>query len=514
MKKTYAAAIALILVGFTLGVLFVANYSTWSIGNLFAAEDDQIGSTSAPAEPSEATKALNDAYVSVSNSVKSCVVSVSVIVETEYSNPYREQFREFFRFFGEPFNEEEEEEEERKHRGESSGSGVIISKDGYVITNYHVVENAEENGIKITTIDKKVYEAKLVGSDPLTDLAVLKIDKDFDVEPAHFAKMEDVNVGDIVFAVGNPLGLNYTVTSGIVSAIGRGQLNLLNRRSSYSVENFIQTDAAINPGNSGGGLFNIYGSLIGVNTAIATQTGAYIGYGFAIPANLVKAVALDLIEDGKVNRGYIGVYIRTVNEAMAKYAGLDKVEGVIVDDVKPGSAAEKAGVKAGDIIIEYGGKKVRTSNELQSRNVLQRAGDKVKLTIWRDGKKIYKTVVLQPKDEDDINVAEAQKGDEEDESSNAPVNFEDLGFSVKPLTRDIRENFGVDGGVYIAGVDRYGAATKQGLFPDGVIIAADGKPVSSTGALKAIVGSKSSGDVLLLKIKYSETNRFVAIEIP
>ncbi|MFC2130307.1 PDZ domain-containing protein, partial [Bacteroidota bacterium] len=338
-----------------------------------------------------------------------------------------------------------------------------------------------------------------------------------DYPMAHFADIEKVRIGEIVLAVGNPLGLNSTVTSGIVSAIGRGGLGLPRKETGgYAVENFIQTDAAINPGNSGGGLFNIEGSLVGINSAIATRTGSYIGYGFAIPVDLVKSVINDLIDDGDIDRGYIGVEIRTIDETVAKAVGLSEVEGVMVHRVIEGGAADKAGIQAEDVILELDGKKVSTSNELQSMIVLHRAGDEVKLTIWRNKKRINKIVTLQARDEDKTEIAkeDEEKPDDEKEKEMEEIKFDDIGFTVSPLTKDAKKNLDVKTGALITGVERYSEAAQRGLAPNGIITKADGKKVKSPSDLKKIIEAKSPGDGILMHVKYKDSNRIVAIAIP
>ncbi|MDQ1266532.1 MAG: Do family serine endopeptidase [Bacteroidota bacterium] len=510
MKRNIVAAIGVIGLGISLFVLIASNFGSDSVFNLFAKERDSLGAKNPPVVLSETAKAVNDALVNVSNAVVPTVVSISVEIEEKAgSNPMQEQWQEFFKFFGEP---EDGEEEGPAPKAEASGSGVIISEDGYIVTNNHVVENASE--IKVTTNDKKEHKAKLIGRDPLTDLALIKIEAN-GLPMIHFADMDNVKVGEMVIAVGNPLGLNSTVTSGIISAIGRGDLSLLRNKGGYSVEHFIQTDAAINPGNSGGGLFNLSGSLVGINTAIATRTGSYIGYGFAIPVDLVQAVVYDLIDDGKIDRGYIGVQIRSVDEVMAKSSGLDKVQGVVVHDVLNDSPAEKAGLEPGDIILELDGKPISTSNELQSLIVLRRAGDNVNLTVWRDGKKIYKSITLQRKDDDAqvVDNSDNSKKDK-DEDASKPVTFDKIGFSVTPLTKEIKDKNKVSQGVYISKVDRYSIAESRGLQANGVIVKADGKNVSSTDDLKNILKNKKPGDAVALQVKYSDANRIVAFEIP
>ena len=282
------------------------------------------------------------------------IVQVSVVSEKE--NPHTDFF--FFPFKDMP----------KEQRG--SGSGIIISDDGYIVTNNHVVEKATK--VTIGMFDKRTFEAKVVGTDPLTDLAVIKIDAK-NLPAAYLGNSDDLKVGQWVMAIGNPLALSSTVTAGIVSAIGRGQLGLI--KDSYGVENFIQTDAAINPGNSGGALVDLSGAVIGVNSAIAAgNTGTYIGYGFAIPINLVKSVAKDLIAHGKISRGYIGVNIGEVDDAMAKSLGLDKPKGIIVQGLVDGGAASKADIKEGDVILKVDGREVNQPNQLQGYIASKSAG--------------------------------------------------------------------------------------------------------------------------------------------
>jgi serine protease Do len=493
-----------------MGLIALVFLLVMSGGNsdLFSQKDNaKIGADKPPAIANEAIKLLNETYVNVSEALVPTVVSIRVIIEgNKAMDPFEEQFREFFRHFHGP----DIDPPDNKPRREGGGSGVIISEDGYIITNNHVVGDASE--ITITTYDRKEYIAELIGTDPLTDLALIKVDAS-GLSPAYIGDIQDVRVGEIVFAIGNPLGLNSTVTSGIVSAIGRGGMGLLNRESGYAVENFIQTDAAINPGNSGGGLYNITGSLIGINTAIATRTGTYIGYGFAIPIDIVRAVVSDLIDDGVINRGYIGVQITTVDELLARSVGLDKVEGVLVNDVIPDSPAEEAGIEPGDVILKLDGEKVATSNELQSKIVLRRAGDDVKLEIWRNEKKIYKTVKLKPRDDQEIADNSAIKGDdtkyEEDNAS-----FENLGFSVEALSNKQKQDYNVENGVLITDVRRYSVAYERSLFPNGVIVKADRKNVNSIEDLRKVIESKKKGEAILLQVKYSDANRIIAIEIP
>lgn len=263
----------------------------------------------------------------------------------------------------------------------SNGSGVIVSEDGYIITNHHVIDNGST--FQVTTNNKKTYTAKIVGSDPTTDLALIKIDaKNLPTVP--FGNSDTVQVGEWVLAVGNPFNLTSTVTLGIVSAKARN-INIL-RSEEYSVESFIQTDAVVNPGNSGGALVNARGELVGINAAILTETGSYEGYSFAIPANLVEKVIADLKEHGEVQRAILGIKIFDVNERIAKDYKLKEVTGVMIDDVYNKSSADDAGLKKGDVIISVNGKVTDSTPELQEQVARFRPGDKISISYIRNGK--------------------------------------------------------------------------------------------------------------------------------
>ncbi|RMF96913.1 MAG: DegQ family serine endoprotease [Gammaproteobacteria bacterium] len=280
----------------------------------------------------------------------------------------------FRRFFGVP-------EQHQRREVRSAGSGVIVdAKNGYIITNHHVIENADE--IEVTLIDDRNLEAEIVGSDPGTDIAVLKLKNPERLKAMRLGDSDKVEVGDFVVAIGNPFGLQHTVTSGIVSAKGRRGIN----RDGY--EDFIQTDASINPGNSGGALVNLRGELIGINSAIFSNSGGNIGIGFAIPVNIAKAIMAQLIEFGEVKRGLLGVSITDVNAETAKALGLDEdTKGALVQEVVPDSAAEKAGIEVGDIIVSVDDKPIGSANDLRTSIGLHRSGDEVRVGLMRDGKR-------------------------------------------------------------------------------------------------------------------------------
>ncbi len=269
--------------------------------------------------------------------------------------------------------------EDKDSRLLASGSGVIISRDGLIITNNHIVENSKI--IEVVLNDKRSFHASLIGADVATDIALIRIGAD-DLVPIRYGDSDSVSVGDWVMAVGNPFNLTSTVTAGIVSAKGRN-LNILGGNSQMAIESFIQTDAAVNPGNSGGALVDLNGCLVGINTAIASPTGAYAGYSFAVPVNLVKKVVFDLQTYRKVQRGLLGVLIRDLNAELAKEKGLNNLNGVYVQDVNDNSAAYMAGIKSGDIITSVNGVRVNTPAQLQEVVALFRPGDSIQIEIRR-----------------------------------------------------------------------------------------------------------------------------------
>lgn len=303
------------------------------------------------------------------SSINSVVHVTTKIVRTNFQ---RDVFQEFFYGPGAGGREFQQ-------HSQSSGSGVIVSSDGYIVTNNHVVEDASE--IEIILNDNSKYTAKVIGADPSTDIAVLKIDAK-NLQPIPIGNSDEINIGEWVLAVGNPFNLTSTVTAGIVSAKARN-INLLGERSKNSVpiESFIQTDAAVNPGNSGGALVNTRGELVGINTAIASQTGSYAGYSFAVPVNLVTKVMHDLIDYGVVQRGFLGVQISDINQEIKEKNNLSSTKGVYVSGVTENGSADKAGIKTGDVILKIGGKEVNSSANLQEEIGRRRPGDKVAVTV-------------------------------------------------------------------------------------------------------------------------------------
>jgi|MudIll2142460700_1097286.scaffolds.fasta_scaffold33734_2 serine protease Do len=314
----------------------------------------------------EVTAAVKPAIVNIATTR---TVKVSGGGDPFFDDPF------FKRFFGEQFGRQRQQPKEHKSAG--LGSGVIVSSDGYIITNSHVIKDADE--IKVTLTDKKEYAGRVIGSDPKTEIAVVKIEAK-DLPTVFWGNSDALQVGEVVLAVGNPYGLNQTVTMGIVSALGRANVGIAD------YEDFIQTDAAINPGNSGGALVNIKGELIGINTAIYTTSGGYQGIGFAIPSNMVKSIMASLIKEGKVTRGWLGVTIQKVTPELAKQFNLKEDAGALVGDIMENSPAEKAGLQRGDIILEYDGKKIEEPNILRNMVANNLPGEEHTAMVMRDGK--------------------------------------------------------------------------------------------------------------------------------
>jgi serine protease Do len=490
--KGILGAAVLIFVGIIFGAILVSGFGVVRP----SLADINLGASKPPVNLDADATSFSKAFIEVAEKVTPTIVQVTVVSERE--NPHEDFF--FFPFKDMP----------KEQRG--SGSGIIISDDGYIVTNNHVVENATK--VTVGMFDKRTFDAKVIGTDPLTDLAVIKIDSK-DLPTAYLGDSDDLKVGQWVMAIGNPLALSSTVTAGIVSAIGRGQLGLI--KDNYGVENFIQTDAAINPGNSGGALVDLSGAVIGVNSAIAaSNSGTYIGYGFAIPINLVKSVAKDLIAHGKISRGYIGVNIGEVDDAMAKSLGLDKPKGIIVQGIVEGGAASKADIKEGDVILKVDGKEVNQPNQLQGYIASKSAGTTVKITLFRDGREIEREVTLKARDSDAKSEPVVNKKDSESnsESKSSAAQFDDVGFSVQNLSSKEKTDFKVDHGVIITEVKPFSKAEDRQLAKGFIILEADKKKINSVSDLRSIMKDKK-GSAVLLKLQDGRGNNFFrGIEIP
>ncbi|CAN5146491.1 DegQ family serine endoprotease [soil metagenome] len=381
------------------------------------------------------------------------------------------------------------------------GSGVIVSADGSILTNHHVVEGA--NKITITTNDNKTYDARIVGSDQPSDLAVLKIEAT-DLPFLVLGNSDNVRVGDIVLAIGNPLGIGQTVTAGIISAKGR-RTGL----SDGSFEDFLQTDAPINRGNSGGALVNLAGELIGINSQILSggPSGGSIGIGFSIPSNMAKSVMDQLLQDGKVRRGMLGINIQNITDDTAKALDLKDRSGILVSNVKSGSAADKAGIKRGDIITAINGDKIEDSNVLRNKVAGTLPGTEIKLTVVRDGESRELTATL-----DEFELSDSQRPNPDRESPGdgvAPQNQGGrLGLSLEPLTPQTARQLGIDpgeGGLAVTDVDPSGPAAEAGISRSDVILEINRKPIATMDDVRTTLGGAGDRPVLLLITRGGQT---------
>ena len=385
---------------------------------------------------------------------------------------------------------------------EGLGSGVIVSKDGYILTNNHVVEGADELLIKVMDVETEML-AKVIGTDPQTDIAVLKIESADDLPILDLGDSDELRVGEIVIAVGSPLdiGLAHTVTMGIVSARGRANLRLA------EYEDFIQTDAAINPGNSGGALVNLEGKLIGINTAIASRSGGNQGIGFSIPINMARNVMESLIKDGKVSRGYIGVYMQDITPKFAKALDLKSSDGVIVNQVEANSPASRAGLKEGDIIIEFDEKKTKNMHVLRTQVASTKPGSKVKVLILRDGDEKKITVVLDERGSSAI----AATTEEASESLS-----KQLKFDYQTLSSELSRKFEIKDdvkGVVITGIDARSMSYRSGLREGDVIISVKRNKIEDVKSFEKEMKRYKKGDVVMLRILRSDTYLYLTLEM-
>lgn len=408
---------------------------------------------------------------------------------------------EWFRQFGIPNPHRGPAPNQRPRVETGLGSGVIVSLDGSILTNHHVVEGADK--ITVLMSDNKSFDAKVVGSDQPSDLAVLKIEAQ-GLPFLTLGNSDGVRVGDIVLAIGNPLGIGQTVTAGIISAKGR-RTGL----SDGSYEDFLQTDAPINRGNSGGALVNLAGELIGINSQILSPGGAgggNIGIGFSIPSNMAKSVFEQLLKDGKVHRGMLGISIQNVTDDTAKALDLKELSGILVSNVKPGGAAEKAGVKRGDIITAINGEKLEDSNTLRNKVAGTAPGTAIKLTLLRDGKEVELTATL-----DEFNPDEGKKPSDGKEGPNGPGPKEQggkLGVTLEPVTPQIAKQLGLDAaeGLVVSEIDPSGPAADAGIARGDVILEVNKRSVNSVADVKAALDGAGAKPILLLLNRRGQTN--------
>lgn len=468
MKTTIQKAIGFFLLSSIAGFTGAGVYQ-----KVFTTQTAIEGATATQGQPSRLVNMFNKAtpgetteFVDASETSVPAVVHVktSYGATTANSQQFYNPFRDFFwgdQGFRTP------------QPAMSTGSGVIITDDGYIVTNNHVVENADK--VEVTLNDKRTFTAKVIGTDPSTDLALLKVDeKGLPFIP--YGNSDEVRVGEWVLAVGNPFNLTSTVTAGIVSAKARN-IHILPDQQ-FPIESFIQTDAAVNPGNSGGALVNTSGNLIGINTAIASNTGAYTGYSFAIPVNMVKKVVDDLLEYGNVQRGFIGVNIRDIDSKLAEEKGISTLKGVYVQGTTEGGAAESAGIKEGDIITHVAGNAVNTSPELQEQVSRFRPGDKIDVTLLRGDADKTVTLTLRNKNGNTRIV------------KNEMVSL--LGAEFEQLSQEEGAKIGIKNGVKISKLNA-GKLRSAGIREGFIIQSIDKKDISGTEDIVSALQNKKGG---------------------
>lgn len=489
-KSKAVAALLTVVVSVSVATNLATNHFTnGNNNNLFAESSSQL--PEGYARFASATKGVETDFTVAADLTVHAVVHVKTkgipqqqSVGSMFNDPFFDQF------FGPQLQQRGNRQQKQQAVPMGAGSGVIISKDGYIVTNNHVIENATE--IEVTLNDKRTFKAKLIGADPNTDIALLKIDgKDLPI--IVFGNSDDLKVGEWVLAVGNPFNLTSTVTAGIVSAKARS-IGILSSQGSGNmpIESFIQTDAAINPGNSGGALVNTRGELVGINAAIASQTGSYAGYGFAIPTSIVKKVVTDLREHGAVQRAILGVNIANLdNEAdevknIIKEKGIKTLNGALVMDLVEKGSAEKAGIKKGDVIYQVDSEKVNSVAELQEQIGRYRPGDKVTLGITRDGKDVKLGV----------NLTNAQ-GNTKIVTYDGTISS--LGATFKEIDTKIQKSLGLDYGLQIESLTK-GKFNDQGIKPGFIIIKINNNPIRTEADVQASYDEAMKSDDKVLYI--------------
>jgi serine protease Do len=469
-KDRISTAPILIMIGLIVGLVISANIGFLTEGY---AADINISK-----ESIDTLTRVNEAMSEVTSAVKPSIVNISSTKTLEARGMTSPFFNDpFFRdFFGNQFRNFQQPKE-RKQSG--LGSGVIVGKDGYILTNNHVIKGADE--IKVKLSDKREFKGKVIGTDQKTDLAVIKIEAD-NLPVIKLGDSDKLKIGETVIAVGNPFGLNQTVTSGIVSAKGRADVGIAD------YEDFIQTDAAINPGNSGGALVNIKGEVIGINTAIVSSSGGYMGIGFAIPSNMAKAVMDSLLNKGKVVRGWLGVSIQPITPELSKQFGTKDEKGALIGDVVENSPAEKAGIRAGDIIVEFEGKEVVDPSGLRNSVAVSSPGKDVTLKILRDGKPVTITATI------------AEQPDMMQKAMGT-VDNQLKGIHVQNLTPELRKKMELPvrvAGVVVADIDEDSPA--EGILARGdIIMQINRRNIASLKDYEAVVSDiKASQGIMVL----------------
>lgn len=473
-KKAKALGFFLAVVAISVATNLATNYVSNKTDNNFVFQNNKI--PAAYTGFSRAASAMEtDFTLAAELSVHAVVhVKTKMPVQVQQFGGFNDPLFEYF--FGRPQPQQRQEIPMQ----EASGSGVIISNDGYIVTNNHVIDKSKE--IEVTLNDKRTFKAKLVGADPSTDIALIKIDAE-NLPVILFGNSDSLKVGQWVLAVGNPFNLTSTVTAGIVSAKARN-INIIN--SQMKIESFIQTDAAVNPGNSGGALVNTKGELVGINTAIASQTGSYAGYAFAVPVSIVQKVVSDIRQFGVVQRAVLGVNMGDITDKLAKDKKLKTMEGAYVDEVVENSAAEKAGLKKEDIIIKINDVDIKSAAQLQEQIGRYSPGDKIDVTVLRDNKELTLKAELKNR-----------QGNTGIVSSDAKLDM--LGAEFKPMSEKLKNQFQLDYGLEVKSVTK-GKFHEAGIKPGFIIVKINNQAIRSTedveSALDAAINTSDQFKVL------------------
>ena len=502
-KQSFMKYLLLVFAGVAIGALVFSNmeFNVSLDGTSISSKPNFATATSNIENyPIQTLKSFNEAFVQIAESATPSVVTIFTekTVNQRLVSPFSFFGNPFDDFFGTPGGGGMNNGRKEIQRG--LGSGVIVTDDGYILTNNHVIDGADV--VYVRTSDNRKIDAKVIGADPKTDLAVIKVNVK-GLKPIVIGDSDKLRVGEWVIAIGSPLGENLarTVTQGIVSAKGRANVGLAD------YEDFIQTDAAINPGNSGGPLVNINGELVGINTAIASRTGGFEGIGFAVPSNMAKTILTSLITKGKVTRSYLGVSIQDIDENLAKAMRLKAGEGALVGTVVEGSPAAKAGVKTGDVILDFNGAKVISSATLRNAIATQPPGSLVTLRIMRDGSLKTFTVRLE---EQVAKVAEASRTEAGEAVNSA------LGFRAEELTADIAQKLKLKpsaGKVVVTSIAQSSNAYRAGLRPGDLVLSVNKREVASLGGYNAQVKGIKRGDLLVLLIERGGNKIYFAFNV-
>jgi serine protease Do len=488
-SRKWIVAATLLTAGMIIGFVVASDLGWLSNGHAVPDDPAPVVRPVATAPQPALSGAGGQTFVEIAKAVKPAVVNIyatkSGRAEGSHATPFDDPF--FRRFFGDEFFKRfEQQPKERKERG--LGSGVIVESNGLIITNNHVVGKADD--IRVTLSDKREFKAKLIGTDPKTDVAVVRIDAT-GLATVPLADSDKLEVGEFVLAVGNPFGLTQTVTLGIVSALGRAA-------GIAEYEDFIQTDAAINPGNSGGALVNVRGELVGINTAIFSQSGGNMGIGFAVPSNMAQSIMTQLVQNGKVVRGWLGVSIQELTPELAAQFGVQDTKGVLVSDVMDDSPAKKAGFERADVIVEFDGKSMDSPTHLRNAVAQTPVGKKVTVKILRDKKpkSIDLTIVEQPK-------SIAQSGEEESGEATTPAGvLSDL--EVRDMTDELSTRYGLkaaERGVVVVRVKPGSTAEELGMREGDLIVEVNRQAVTSLKTYERLAAKLAKDQSVLLLLK-------------